>query len=295
MKVNRNTVAHLVIAVLMVASVPTTRGDTVTPVTGWAVHNGTSTVGGTASDPTFTPGDNLTLMAPFSAFTLTNDGDFIEAQTTMTLNTRTANTGTNALNTQLRFGLFNGPSGAIVSSDIPNNGFIIEYANLNAASPNTNGRISEQTSAIQVNPFTSPTQIGNGTQDVGSDSIYGANPGPVTFDLRLTRNGGKIDLTGTITGTDSGSGNPYISTYSVPGYSSATFPADGAFTFNRIGLFLGANADATNAALANSSVTTPEPAPAAVLAGLTAAVLFARRSRRGKISAKMSHGGFAYA
>ena len=37
------------------------------PITGWAVHNGTSTAGGTAASPIFTPGDNITLMAPFDA------------------------------------------------------------------------------------------------------------------------------------------------------------------------------------------------------------------------------------
>jgi hypothetical protein len=77
----------------------------VIPVTGWMVHNGTSAVGGSASAPTFTPGDNVTLMAPFADVTLANDGDFIEGRTTLTLNDRTANLNANNLNTQLRFAL----------------------------------------------------------------------------------------------------------------------------------------------------------------------------------------------
>ena len=37
-------------------------------VSGWEVHNGTSTVGGPPANPTFTPGDNLTLMGSFGLF-----------------------------------------------------------------------------------------------------------------------------------------------------------------------------------------------------------------------------------
>ena len=249
------------------------------PVMGWNVHNGTSTVGGTASNPTFTPGDNLTLMAPFSTVTLGSDGDFIEGSTTLTLNARTANTGVNALNTQLRVGLFNGPAGPVAANDVPNVGFIVEYTNAAAG-----GLIREQSSLAQTNPFTSPTNIGNGVQDAGADSIQGANPGPVTFTLRLTRNAGKIDLLGSISGVDAVSGNPYLASYSLAGFSSSTFPENGAFTFNRIGLFLGGNADATSAALSDSFVTTvPEPSSlAAVLAagGVLAARPGARRQQR---------------
>src|SRR3954453_10446869 len=181
--------------------------DTI-PLTGWIVHNGTSTIGGPASAPTFTPGDNITLMAPFSGISLANDGDFVEAKTTLTMNTRST-TGITTLNTQLRIALLDDSvNGTASANDFPNLGFIIEYTNAAAG-----GLIREQQSATQTNPFTSPTSFGNGTPDAGGDSIQGANPGPVTFDLKLTRNGGKIDLSGSITGTDSLSGNPYVANY----------------------------------------------------------------------------------
>ena len=57
------------------------------PVTGWAVHNETSTVtdGGTNS-PTFSPaGGNMTVMGTFSEVSLVNDGDFVTVKTTLTL------------------------------------------------------------------------------------------------------------------------------------------------------------------------------------------------------------------
>jgi len=236
----------------------------VIPVTGWIVHNGTSTVGGTADTPTFTPGSNLTLMAPFSDVTLANDGDFIEGKTTLTMNARTANTGVNNLNTQLRFALLDSSNATLTAGDAPNLGITMEYTNLAAG-----GLLREQSSAAQTNPFTGPTTIGNGGQDSGGDSIQGANPGPVTFDFKLTRSGGKLDLSGTISGTDSVSGNPYIAPFSFTGWSSATFPANGTFTFNRMAVFLGSNVSATNASLTDSQVITiPEPASAVLVAGL---------------------------
>jgi hypothetical protein len=248
------------------------------PVSGWIVHNGTSTVGGTASNPTFTPGDNVTLMAPFSDITLANDGDFVETTTTLTMNNRST-TGINSLNTQLRFALLdNSVSGTLAAGDVPNLGFIIEYTNAAAG-----GLIREQSNSAQTNPFTSPTNIGNGTQDSGADSIQGANPGPVTFTLRLTRNGGKLDLTGSISGTDSVTTNPYLANYSLTGFSSATFPMNGAFTFNRVGLFLGDGVNAESASLANSSVTTNISEPTTfVFVGIIMCVgLLAASRRRG--------------
>jgi hypothetical protein len=217
------------------------------------------TDGGTDS-PTFTPGDNITVMAPFSDITLANDGDFVTASVNLTMAGRTT-TGVNTLNTQLRIGLFNGPPGPVVANDIPNTGFIIEYTNAGAG-----GLIREQTSLTQTAPFTSPTNIGNGTPDAESESISGANPPPVLLELTLTRNGGELDLTGQI------SSGSYLATYSVPGYSSATHPLDGEFNFNRIGLFLGDGVNAASASLSGAKITTnvPEPASTMLAAMLTA-------------------------
>ena len=265
-----------VVVVTFIAGAASSHAASV-PVTGWVVHNGTSTVGGTASNPTFTPGDNITVMAPFADVVLANDGDFVQGTTTLTMNGRTS-TGVNTLNTQLRVGLFhNSASATVTANDVPNVGFIIEYTNLVAG-----GLIREQTSTVQTNPFTSPTNIGNGTQDSGADSIQGANPGPVTFDLKLTRNAGKIDLVGTISGTDAVSGNPYVANYAVTGYSSATFPADGTFTFNRIGLFLGDGVNAASASLSDSSITTvPEPGSITLAGIAVGCVALTRRARGG--------------
>lgn len=254
------------------------------PLTGWMVHNGTATVASSADGPTFTPGDNVTLMAPFGDVTLANDGDFVDVTTTLTMTGRTG-TGINTLNTQLRLALLDdNVNTTLTASDAPNLGFTIEYTNQAAG-----GLIREQQSATQINPFTSPTTIGNGAQDSGGDSIQGANPGPVTFDLRLTRDAGKLDLVGSISGTDAVSGNAYLANFSVLGYSSANFPAGGPFTFNRVGLFLGDNVNASSASLTNSTVTTgssvPEPGSLATIAVIGAlASSRVRRKRRSRVT-----------
>ena len=272
MTMNRNLVWPAIVAGAMAATAPLAQGAFIHPVTGWEIHNGTSTVtdGGTNA-PTFTPGDNITVMAPFSDIELANDGDYVTFMTTLTMAGRST-TGINTLNTQLRVGLFNGPAGAVVANDVPNVGFIIEYTNQAAG-----GLIREQTSTIQTNPFTSPTSIGNGTAD--SDSIAGANPPPVDLVLTLTRNAGKLDLTGQI------SGGSHLANYTVTGYSSATFPMDGPFNFNRVGLFLGDGVNATSASLANSKITTNVPEPSTCMLAVAAAVLgmmtAAGRARRG--------------
>lgn len=278
MKMNGNKARAALVGFCIIAWASAAQAAVI-PVTGWIVHNGTSTVGGTASAPTFTAGDNITLMAPFTDVVLANDGDFIEGQTTLTLNARTANTGTNSLNTQLRFALLGSTNATLTANDFPNLGITMEYSNLAAG-----GLIREQSSASQTNPFTSPATIGNGSQDSGGDSIQGANPGPVTFDYKLTRNGGKLDGSGTISGTDSVSGNPYVAPFSFTGWSSATFPANGTFTFNRMAVFLGPNADATSAALNDSQVITiPEPATAILAAGALIGSMMAVRRRRSQI------------
>jgi hypothetical protein len=236
-------------------------------ISGWAVHNGTSTVGGTASAPTFTAADNITAMAPFDVITLDDDGDFVEVSTTVNVTGRTGGVGVNTLNTQLRMGIFRGPAGGVVASDVPNQGFLIEYSNVAAG-----GLIREQQSATQVNPFTSPVNLGNGTQDSGADSIQGVNPGPVTLTLRLTRNAGLFDLSGTISGVDSVSGNPYLANYTLNGINTASFLAGGASAFNRIGLFLGDGVNGGSAILTDSVVNTNTnvPEPAAFLLAATA-------------------------
>jgi hypothetical protein len=236
------------------------------PVEGWVVHNGSSTVADAGTDsPTFTTGDNIVAMGTFPEIELLNDGDYLTFSTTLTMLGRST-TGANTLNTQIRVGLFDGPDGAVVANDVPNVGFIIEYTNQPAG-----GLIREQTSLSQTNPFIGPATIGNGAAD--SDSIAGANPPPVLLQLTLTRNGGELDLTGQI------SGGSHLATYSVLGYSSATFPMNGAFAFNRAGVFLGDGVNSTSASLAEAKIVTNVPEPGVVLLA-TAAILggvFVRR------------------
>jgi hypothetical protein len=271
MKVKRNFVWTAAAIAVIAAGTPLARGAIISgPITGWNVHNGTTTVGGPPPAPTFAPGDNITVMAPFDNIRLRQDGDFLEVEFTLTMSNRTANTGVNALNTQLRMGLFEGPAGPIVAGDVPNLGLIIEYTNQAAG-----GLIREQFDPAQPAPFVSPNNLGNGTAD--SDSISGANPPPVTFKMRLTRNGGEIDLLGSIAG-----GN-HAATYILNGHSSATFPMNGQFDFNRVGLFLGNNVDATVATIIDARFTTNVPEPAvltlaasALLGGLS----IGRRRRR---------------
>jgi hypothetical protein len=238
--------------------------------TDWVVHNGTSTPSGAATnDPTFTGGDNITVMGAFPNIELQNDGDYLTFTTQLNLANRSGGVGANTLNTQLRVGLFDGPDGAIVANDVPNLGFIIEYTNQPAG-----GLIREQTSLVQQNPFNSPTNIGNGSAD--SDSIAGANPPPVDFELTLTRNGGELDITGKI------SGGSHLANYSLLGYSSATFPLNGTFNFNRVGLFLGDNVNAATASLADAKVVTnvPEPASLVLIASTMLGGMFVARQRR---------------
>lgn len=271
---NCNLVVPAMAAILAAAS-SLAQGAT---ISGWAIHNGTSTVGGTPLAPTFAAADNIVAMSPFnSPIALDSDGDFVEVSTTVDITGRTGGVAVNTLNTQLRVGIFNGPAGAVALNDIPNQGFIIEYSNLAAG-----GLIREQQSATQTNPFTSPTTLGNGTPDAGGDSIQGANPGPVTLTLKLTRNAGMLDLIGSISGTDAVSGNPYLSNFTLNGINTANFPVGGTFNFNRIGLFLGDGVNGTSAALTASTVQTNIPEPAVSILAATAAIgaFGAVRSRR---------------
>lgn len=133
-------------------------------------------------------------------------------------------------------------------------------------------RSREQTSPTQTNPFTSPTSINNGTQDASNGSIQGANPGAVTFDIKLTRNGRALDLIGSISGTDSVTSLPYLETFGWTGHTSTNFPLNGSFSFNRLGIFLGPNANAASAAITGSSVSTNVPEPASLVLAIGMAI-----------------------
>jgi hypothetical protein len=270
MSLNRGLILPAIAALAVCAAAPLSQGATFTlPVEGWVVHNGSSTVAGAATnDPTFTTGDNIVAMGTFPEIELLHDGDYLTFSTTLTMLGRST-PGANTLNTQLRVGLFDGPDGAIVASDTPNTGFIIEYTNGAAG-----GLIREQTSLIQTNPFTSPTNIGNASP-ADTDSIAGENPPPVLLTLTLTRNGGELDLTGQI------SGGNHTANYSVLGYSSATFPMNGPFNFNRVGVFLGDGVNSTSASLADANIATnvPEPGVCLLLGTATIGGLMLRRRK----------------
>jgi hypothetical protein len=205
-----------------------------------------------------TPADNVVVMGTFTPIELFKTGDSIKVTTTLTVGTRTTNLGANSLNTQLRIGLFDGPGapGAVVVDDTPNTGFIIEYSNLAAG-----GLIRRQDNTGQVNPFVGPTNIGNGVQDTGGDAIRGANLGPVLFELMLTRNGSLINLSGTISGTDSSNGNPYSSSFTA----TNQLTAPNGFIFDRVGFFFGANVDGPNGTLNNVNITAVIPEPGSVI------------------------------
>ena len=106
-----------------------------------------------------------------------------------------------------------------------------------------------------------------------------ANPGPVYFELVLTRNAGNFDITAQISGTDSVTGNPYISNYARTGYD----PVNIGTAFNRAGFFFANNVDAPSATLADVTITTnvPEPASCMLIAfALAGMVWMPLRSRR---------------
>ena len=77
--------------------------------------------------------------------------------------------------------------------------------------------------------------------------------------MTLTRSGGNLAITGQI------SGGSYLSTFSLPAFSSATFPANGSFNFNRVGFFLGNNVNAQGGStFSNVVVETNVPEPASL-------------------------------
>ena len=253
-------------------------------MTDWVVHNtnGTITVtNGNTNSPSFkaadVAADTMTLMAPFSAVTLANDGEFIKLTTTLTMANRST-TGINTLNTHLRFGLFDGPGSPVVAADAPDYGFFAQYANLNQ----THLKVHEQATA-DVNPMDSgfttigSTALGNVVADPENDSIQGANP-TAAYEMTITRNAGKLDITGQI------SGGSYLSTFNVVGHTSVNFPSGGNFTFDRVGFFLGNNVNSQDGStFANVTVETgvvPEPATCGLAATLLIGCALLRRRGR---------------
>jgi hypothetical protein len=306
MAIHRNLKAAAILAVAALAQLHIAHADVVVPLdpSGWVFHNQAvagGTVSGTLNSPTFKQADNVVaVMAPFAyPVPLLNNGDFVEVSLTLQMSTRAGDSlGANALNTGLRIGLFNGPAGPIVPGDTGNLGILAQYQN-NLGTPAMGGPVNEQTNPAGTNPFQNPTLalIGNGGADAGGDSIRGANVGNVLFDLKLTRNNGKFDITGQISGTDSVSLNPYSSAINLLGYT----PTAAAFAFNRVGFFFGNRADGdaptTNsnftATLSNVTITTnvaavPESqfgmlAVALAIGGVTIGVRVHRASpRRGQ-------------
>ncbi len=284
MKMNCNLIGTTVGVLAIVASASLAPAATI-PVTDWVVHNSVSPVtvdNATTNSPSFTVADVATnndimsVMAPFPSISLANNGDYIKLTTTLTMANRlSTSTGTNFLNTQLHFGLFNGPAGAVAASDSPNNGFIAQYANSNQG----HLKVFEHANA-NVDPFAGATQIGdvlsgNVVVDPENDAISGANPSAY-FEMTLTRNGANIDITGQI------SGGNYLSTFSIPAYSSTTFPSGGPFTFNRVAFFLGNNVNAQDGStFADVTVETnvPEPASSLLVIGFAVGgLLIGRRS-----------------
>jgi hypothetical protein len=267
MKLKRNMGWLAAVAAAAFAAAPSARGAIMHDVTGWVVHNGTSTPSNeTTNSPTFTPADdNVTVMGTFPAVQLANDGDYVTATTTLTLTTRTG-TGTNALNTQLRFGLFGGPAGAVAAGDTNNRGIWIEYSNA--------GGLVREADPAQTDPFIFPVaDAGNLDPDAEGDSIQGANIGPVDFELTLTRSGGNLVISGQISGTDSSDGSPFLSVID-PAIVHAPVASGFNFDFNRVGFAFRNNVNAANGGTLNDVVvTTNVPEPGSwLLAALVSAV-----------------------
>jgi hypothetical protein len=261
-------------AAALLALAPPAHGAIVSPVTGWAVHNGSTSITDANTDsPLLTPADDfLVVMVPTTPVTLAQANDYIKFTANVELNERTAQTGTAFLNTQLRYGLFSGPNGAVSFEDAPNIGFFGQYANAGQGW----ARLYEQETA-GVNPFLSGTLLTSGVADPEGDAIEGANPPVISYSITITRNAnGKLDIAGEISGGD------YLSTFSLADHESASFPAGGPFKFNRAGLYFGPNVNATDAQVSNAAVETNVPEPQSICLALTAAVgsLVVRSRRR---------------
>jgi hypothetical protein len=275
MKMYRNLISTFVSATVIVALASTTHAGTI-PVTGWVVHNGTSTVtDGTTNSPTFTPaGSNMDVMATFPQIHLANDGDYVTVKTTLTLGTRTGSTANTGLNTQLRLGLMGGAD-PIVAGDMGNTGTYFEY--------NSNGGNVSDISDAVADPLTNPLSVPGHLSALPTDTyLQGADIGPVDFELTLTRNSGMLVVTGHISGTDSVSGDPFDSTISPAiSYSPAGSGFD--FDFNRVAFGFRNNVKAPDGTLNNVTVTSnlvvPEPASCVLAAVATMAGMVIRRRR----------------
>lgn len=268
MKIKRNLTMPAVAALAMVAMGSDAWGAVI-PVTNWALHNqlgsDTPTISaGTeaTSSPLFdvsSDKDNAAFMGRFTNTELAVDGDYVEMNATLTLTGRVGSTGAAGLATQLRMGLFNGPDAAVLVNDTPNLGFFTVYANVAQAGNGHRALRAQSNPAEQLPlPGSDTINIAAGTADADNDNIQGANPGPVAFMLRITRNGGLLDFDGSISGTDSVTGNAYLSEYDLTGYD----PGAIGFAFDRVGIFLGPNVNAPSAHLTDVTVTTNIPEPA---------------------------------
>ena len=127
-------IALIPIVALATVALPLQVNAGTIPVTDWVVHNtnGSITVtNANTNSPSFkaadVASDVMSLMAPFSAVTLANDGDFIKLTASLAIANRSG-TGVNTLNTHLRLGLFDGPGAPVVAGDSPDYGFIAQYA-----------------------------------------------------------------------------------------------------------------------------------------------------------------------
>jgi hypothetical protein len=278
MKRKRKVIWPAMAAVAVFAAAPLARGAIMHDVTGWVVHNGTSTLSNpTTNSPTFERADdNVAGLGTFPEVHLANDGDFIKVTTTLTFDEpRDGCTGgINCLNGGLRFGVFGGPAGNVVAEDTGHRGVWIEY--------HIGGGNVREADPAQTAPFTNPIdEIGNMDPDAEGDALQGASIDPVDFELTLTRNSGNLVVTGQISGTDSVSGNPFLSKID-PALVHAPVASGFNFDFNRAGFdFAGGNVNAPKATLHDVTVTTnvPEPSSCLLAAGLALAGVVVGRRR----------------
>ncbi len=284
MKMTCNLMRITAFVLAIAAWAPLAHAATI-PVTDWVVHNSNGTVNvtnGNTNSPTFTAADInfdvMTLMAPFDAITLVNDGDYIKLTTTLSMANRST-PGVNTLNNNLRFGLFDGPGSPVVAEDAPNYGFFAQYAN----AAQTHLKVQAQATAATTSPMDmtfatiGSVALGNVVADPEDSSIQGANP-TADYEMTITRSGGKLNITGKISGGD------YLSTFAVI-HSSVVFPADGSFTFDRVGFYLGNNVNAQEGStfsnvIVETNVAIPEPGSLALVSTLLIGITLAKRRGR---------------